>query len=189
VTGHSLELLEYSLFNTMINISDIWFIEMAGGDAEHSFDLGVTCKATRTDAYFNLHKLIAQDGISIDAEVVENAEAKEATITVRGLMVSDPVTLAVRLSRRDAPMWIDLKIDGEPAIHRTFVGGSLTNPGDMPFRVQDSPDEEPAETKPTHKPEPPYFLVWLSKPAHGGDTTIELDDQTEKELRSLGYIQ
>jgi arylsulfatase A-like enzyme len=189
VPNQSLSLLQTTFFRTLINISEMWFVEMVGGDKEHVFDLDITCGVTRCGAYFSLHKLITADGALENTEVIEKPEAREATITIGNLKVEDPVTLAVRLSRWDAPIRFDLKIDGRAAVDRTFIGGSLTSPAAMPFSLDDSPDDDAAEVRPTRRPEPPYFLVWLAKPTYGGDTSIELDAETERELRSLGYIQ
>ena len=189
VPNESLGLLETTLFKTLINISEIWFVEMAGGDTEHTFDLDVTCGVTRSGAYFSLHKMIGADGSLRNTEVSEDPQAEEATVKVENLKAREPVTLAVRLSRWDAPVRFDLRLDGQPAVEHTFIGGSLTGAPAMPFSLEGSLEGDPSHVRPGRRPDPPYFLVWLAKPEHGGDTSIELDEVTERELRSLGYIQ
>jgi hypothetical protein len=42
--------------------------------------------------------------------------------------------------------------------------------------------------KPMERPGLPCILKWLSKIDYGGDTTIELDEETKNELRSPGTV-
>jgi hypothetical protein len=81
------------------------------------------------------------------------------------------------------------KIDGRAATERTFMGSALRRPVTMPFTDRDSPDDGSGKAEPDGRPRPPYFLVWLSKAGFEGESAMDLDDETEKELRSLGYIQ
>ena len=99
------------------------------------------------------------------------------------------MTLAFKLKRRDAPVQFDFKIDGQPATQQTYIGKMLSMPVTMPFTDWDSVDDGDGKAEPDTRPEPPYFLVWLSKAGFESETAMELDDETEKELRSLGYIQ
>jgi hypothetical protein len=89
----------------------------------------------------------------------------------------------------DAPMRFDFMIDGQPATPRTFIGESLVRPPGMPFTVQDSLSDLASAGRPGRMPAPPCLTVWRSKTQYGGETAIELDEQTKQELRSLGYIQ
>ena len=189
VPNESLSLLETTLSKTLIKISDTWFIEMAGGDSAHVFDLDVNCEVIRGSGHLDLHKVIYADGALVGTEEIPNSIVGSSTVTIPELEVRDPLTLAVKLRRKDAQIRFDFKIDGEAATERTFIGRELSRPVTMPFTEQDSPDDGGAKAEPDGRPEPPYFLVWLSKAGFGGETTVELDEETEEELRSLGYIQ
>jgi arylsulfatase A-like enzyme len=187
--GESLNLLETALFKTVINISDTWFVEMVGGYEEHSFDLAVNCEVARGAGRLDIHKVILGDGTLMNTEDIENAEIGNSTVKIRDLKVKDPVTLAFKLRRKDAPIEFEFQIDGEAATQHTFIGKTLSMPVTMPFTDWDSVDDGDSKAEPDQRPKPPYFLVWLSKGGFGSETAMELDDETEQELRSLGYIQ
>ncbi|MFH1311767.1 MAG: sulfatase [Candidatus Eisenbacteria bacterium] len=187
--SQSLSLLETALFRTVFNISDTWFVEMVGGYETHSFDIAVSCDVARGAGRLDLHKVILADGTLMNTEDIDNAEIGEATVEIRDLKAKDPLTLAIKLRRKDAPIQFDLKIDGEPATQRTFIGNALSRPVTMPFTDWDSVDDGDSKTEPDTRPKPPYFLIWLSKAGFKSETTMELDDETEMELRSLGYVQ
>jgi arylsulfatase A-like enzyme len=188
-SSHSISLLEEILFNTLINISDTWFVELVGGDREHTFDIEISSEVIKGSGRFELHKVIAAGGRMLSTEDLENAKTTPYEIEIEGLRVREPITLALKLRRKDAPMGFYFRIDGEPAIERTYIGESLQRPAAMPFSERDAPMSPSDKGEPTTRPDPPYILVWLSKNEYGGDTTIELDEETRNELRSLGYIQ
>jgi hypothetical protein len=189
VPNQSLSLLETTLFKTLINISDTWFVEMAGGETEHVFDLDLDCEVIRGSGHLDLHKMIYADGTLGATEEIPNSIVGNSTVTIGELKVREPLTLAVKLRRKDAQIRFDFKIDGQAATERTFIGKDLARPVTMPFTDQDSPGDGGAKAEPEGRPEPPYVLVWLAKAAFEGETTLEMDEETEKELRSLGYIQ
>jgi arylsulfatase A-like enzyme len=189
VPGQSLSLLETTLFRTVINMSDTWFVEMVGGYEEHAFDLSVNCEVARGSGRLDLHKIILADGTLMNTEDVENAEIGNSTIEIRDLKIKDPLTLAFKLKRKDAPVEFDFKIDGQRVAQQTFIGKALSMPVTMPFTDWDSVDDGDSKAEPDMRPKPPYFLVWLSKAGFESETAMELDEETEKELRSLGYIQ
>jgi hypothetical protein len=83
----------------------------------------------------------------------------------------------------------DICIDGKPATSRTFIGGSLSRPASMPFVEGPAGETVTVEGRPEEKPVPPYCLIWLDRPSYGDQATVELDEATRRELRSLGYIQ
>jgi hypothetical protein len=187
--GQSLSLLETTLFKTLINISDTWFVEMVGGYEEHSFDVSVNCEVARGSGRLDLHKVILHDETIVDTEDIDNAEIGNSTVEIRDLKIKDRVRLAFKLRRKDAPVQFDFKIDGKPATQQTYIGKTLSSPVTMPFTDWDSVDDGDSKAEPETRPEPPYFIVWLSKAGFEGETAMELDEETEKELRSLGYIQ
>jgi arylsulfatase A-like enzyme len=187
--GQSLYLLEEALYRTLINTTDTWFVEIAGGTAEHQFDLGVACDVIEGSGRLGLHKVITSSGEFIDTEDMDGAETGPTKITIKGLTASQPTRLAFKLRRTDAQIRFDFKIDGEPAAERTFIGASLLVPLTMPFIEQDVPGAEADKGEPTTRPDPPYCLVWLAKSRFDSERVMELDEETRRELRSLGYIQ
>jgi arylsulfatase A-like enzyme len=187
--SHSLDLLEESLFKTYINSSDTWFVEVAPDGSEHTFDLSIDCEVVRGAGRFAVHKIILSDGTIMNTEDLAGAEAKPSEIRIDGLTIEDTITIAVKLRRTDAVIAFDFRMDGGPATANTFIGQDLLRPVTMPFTEQDEkvPDQDKGE--PRTRPDPPYFLVWLAEAQYGADITIELDEETEQELRSLGYVQ
>jgi arylsulfatase A-like enzyme len=185
----SISLLEEILFSTLINISDTWFVELVGGNQEHIFDIKISSEVVKGAGRFELHKVLAAGGRMLSTDDLENARTTPYEIEIENLKVGEPITLALKLARKDAPMRFNFKIDGEPATERTFIGESLESPATMPFTERDSPEDHGETGEPASRPDPPYILVWLARSEYGGDTTIELDEETMNELRSLGYIQ
>jgi hypothetical protein len=85
----------------------------------------------------------------------------------------------------------DLRIDGDAALGASFIGQTLSEPVTMPFMEKapapDSPDASLSE--PAKRPQGPYFLIWLHRSRYQEESPIQLDEASERELRSLGYIQ
>ena len=103
--------------------------------------------------------------------------------------MTDRVVVAVKADPPKIPMHFDLRIDGAPAVEETYLGPSLGNLGSMPFTQKASKPKLKSRGRPETRPEPPYFLVWLSESRYRGETAIQLDEETMKELRAIGYIQ
>jgi len=98
--------------------------------------------------------------------------------------------LAFKASPPEIPLEFDLRIDGQPAPERTYLGASLERPPGMPFKQKAKRGKIKARGRPGRRPpETPYITVWLSESAFRGDTAVSLSDETKRELRSLGYIQ
>jgi arylsulfatase A-like enzyme len=185
----SLFLLEETLYNTLINLTDTWFVELAAGGDPHRFDVDIACNVVKGPGWFDLRKVIASSGDIIDIEDLDGADIGRSTMTIKALSADEPIRLAFKLHRKEAPIRFDIRIDGEPAAECTYVGAQLLKPVTMPFIEQDSPEAETDKGEPVSRPDPPYCLVWLAKAGYGTGRTIELDEETEQELRSLGYIQ
>jgi hypothetical protein len=173
----------------MIGVTDTWFIEMAGGDEEHTFDLRVDCQVIKGSGRLGFHRIIDSSGRIMPIEDIADAEIRPSNIILKGFRSERPVQLAIKLRRTDASILFDLNIDGQPAVDKTFIGASMLQPVTMPFMEADSPEEGIDKGPPGRRPEPPYFLVWLAKSGFESRKTIELDEETKQELRALGYIQ
>jgi arylsulfatase A-like enzyme len=187
----SLCLLEETLYKTLINLTDTWFVELAAGGDQHRFDVDIACNVVEGSGQFGLRKVIASSGDIIDIEDMEGTEIGPSTMTIKALSADEPIRLAFKLRRKEAPIRFDFRIDSEPATECTYVGASLLKPVTMPFIEQDAPQAQAGADKgePLNRPDPPYCLVWLAKTGYGTGRTVELDEETEHELRSLGYIQ
>ena len=107
------------------------------------------------------------------------------------VLAPQPVRLAIKRKRVDAPLGFDFKIDGKPALNETYIGVGLVNPESMPFNLADAPDSSGlvAVGEPAKRPKPPYVLVWLEKSGYGEHPMVELDEETRRQLHSLGYLQ
>jgi len=93
---------------------------------------------------------------------------------------------------RDAPVTFDLAIDGQRRPAEVFVGPQGVNPPFVPVMIQPrATDSGPVPEKPL-RPEATGFHIRYHCPPGGnrrsGQTT-SLDDETLKQLRSLGYLR
>ena len=158
-------------------------------DRKHTFDLNIASQAPRTSSNIDFDRLLLSDGRITSTGGVPGGKSERTGIDIRNLEVKEPVWLAFKLRRTNRPVRFDLKIDGETAAGRTFFGESLATPAGVPFTKQDASLGRTSWGEPPHRPEPPYFLIWLDRTPYMGDTTIELDEAAKQELRSVGYLQ
>jgi len=189
--AESLDLLEQTLYRTMFDISDTWFLEIAGDDRSHSFDLYITSEAVRGAGHFRFHKIIDSDGKILGTDTLAGALIEPSLIEIRNLEVREPLTLAFKLMQPKAPIEFDLKIDGRPAIQNTFIGEAKAQPEMMPFTEKAPPPESKTTAlgNPTTRPDGPYYVLWLHRSQYREESAITLDEETKRELRAVGYIQ
>jgi hypothetical protein len=186
-----MDLLEQTLYSTLISISDTWFLEVAGGDESHVFDLHVTSEAVRGAGRFKFHRVIDGEGSIVRTGAVGETTIEPSVIEIRNLEVKEPVVLAFKLMQSKAPVEFDLKIDGRSAISNTFIGKELLQPMMMPFTEKAPPPESETTSlgSPAGRPDGPYCLIWLHRSQYQEEADITLDEETKRELRALGYIQ
>ena len=72
---------------------------------------------------------------------------------------------------------------------RTFIGRSMERPVTMPFLESMENLEAPAIGRPLREPDGPYFHVWVKPTLYREDSEIDLDEETTRELKSVGYLQ
>jgi arylsulfatase A-like enzyme len=185
----SFQFLENILARTLFDVSDTWYVEMAGGREEHIFNLGLTCEGIGASGGFSFHRLLGADKRITDLSSIDKAYVAPCSIRLKGVRVKEPVTFAFKTVDDDAIIRFDLEAGGRPAADRTFLGKALEEARTMPFSTHDSVFARAVQGEPDHRPQPPYFLVWHSTGEHAEDTRFELDEKTKKELRALGYIQ
>ncbi len=181
--------LKETLFKTLFDMSDTWYIELAGGGEAHTVDLEITAEKGLMIGTLNPYALFAPDGGLLDPGEVLYSKASGSVLRIDGLNLRGIVTLAFKVDLPQIPIEFDFKIDGRSAGSHTYLGNSLTSPVEMPFIVKRARGRVKSEARPPGTPAPPYFLVWYNEGKFRGDTTTKLDEETRKELKALGYIQ
>jgi arylsulfatase A-like enzyme len=179
--------VEAALAKTIFRLSDTWYVEMAGGERPHTFDLTIRPERGRTLGGIPLHRFFDADGRmkALGAEAGQNRQA----LDLRRLEVQAPLVLAFKVDPQDFPVTFDLRLDGRPAIQNTYLGRSLQRPEAMPFEQRPKRAGKKSEGEPAQRPTPPYYLVWRWESPYRGETGVTLDEETKKQLRSLGYTQ
>jgi len=180
------ELLARGLFE----MSDAWYIEVAGGDVPHTFDIEIST-AGGTWGGWVCPAEIAHDGNLEAAPGKEALSASPGSVFRRsGLEARDPITLGFKIhAPRGIHIRFDFRMDGKPATARTFIGEALANPDKMPFTVHKKRGGAEALSGPPQRPEPPYVLLWQVGGRYGGEIPADLSEDVKKQLRALGYIQ
>ena len=180
--------LEETLIRTILGISDSWYIEMAGGDEAHVFDLTLAPeKGPLITGSIHPYRFFDGAGhlVALDGLVTRQAHV----LRIECPHLQAPITLAFKVGPDIMPLKLDLRIDGKPATDKVFLGQSLVHPETMPFTQIPRRAKGRSQGVPTQRPSPPYILVWHTENPYAGDTAFQLDDQTKKELRALGYVQ
>ncbi len=180
---------EELLFNAMFGISDTWYIEMNGGDVPRVFDVSLKSEKGLAAGDIYLYKMVDTGGRVRDIEDMVEPGTARHELEINGLRVVDGATLAVKANPDNIQIHFDLQIDGVPAARETYLGQSLACLERMPFTQRANKPKLKARGRPEDRPAPPYFLVWLTEGRYGGETAIDLSEETKKELRAIGYIQ
>jgi arylsulfatase A-like enzyme len=185
----TLALLEATLFHTILDIDETWYVEMASGDKPHKFDIEVVSERGPSVGRIYLPRLVEPDGDLVEVPM-GGAPTEQNTLSVKGLEVDGRMLLAFKATPSEIPLRFDLAIDGQPAASSTYLGAALEQPDSMPFLQKAKREKAKARGKPGRRPpETPYIAVWLSENVFRGDTAVNLTEETKRELRSLGYIQ
>jgi len=180
--------LEETLIKTILGISDSWYIEMAGGDEARVFDLMVAPeKGPLITGSIHPYRFLSGAGHLVNPGGLVTRQ--EHVLKIEGLRLQAPITLAFKVEPDIIPLELDLRIDGRPAVDRVFLGQSLVHPETIPFTQIPRRAKSKSKGIPSQRPSPPYILVWHTENPYAGDTAFQLDDQTKKELRALGYVQ
>jgi arylsulfatase A-like enzyme len=183
-------LLQSTLFKTVLEVDESWYIEMGAGGKSHVFDIKVVSERGLASGRIYLPRLIEPGGDLV--EVVQHAASSigENTLEVTDIETDKRVFLAFKAGPDNIPLTFDLRIDGESALAHTYLGASLEKPAEMPFSQKARRQNIKARGRPRRQPPTaPYLAVWVSEATFRGDTAVTLTEETKKELRSLGYIQ
>ncbi len=188
--GSSLDLLEQTLYRTLLDIDETWYVEMAGGGSPRTFDIEIAARKGPSAGRVYLTRLVQPDGELIEVKRAAASATDQHTLTIKGLVVKDRMLLAFKSTPAEIPVRFDLKIDGRSALPSTYLGAGLEKPSEMPFTQKAKREKIKARGRPARRPaESPYIAVWITEDVFRGETAITLTDETRKELRSLGYIQ
>lgn len=182
-------MLEEALLATLFGLSETWYIELAGGGQDRRFDLRITARRGPSIGRINPYAFFDDRGRLVKIEDLVSLRASGSVLEIDSLVVNGSLTLAFKIDPVRIPLEFHVEIDGRPAPEGTRLGDSLACPEEMPFKVTPRRGRVKCQGRPPGTPESPYALVWLAERSYKGDTTVELDEQTKKELRALGYIQ
>lgn len=182
--------LEELLSRALLELAEVWYVEIDPGGGLHSFDIAISAEGGATRGWicpFDLPNGDRRD-LSPGAGVLRKAAGSE--FEIRDLRPEGRVKMGFRIHvPRDIPTGFNFRIDGEPAAAETFIGESLINPEQVPFEVHTRRARAESASGPLERPQPPYILVWHVEGRYGGDIPANLSEEVKKELRALGYIQ
>jgi arylsulfatase A-like enzyme len=181
-------LMENILFGTLYTISESWFVEISGGGESHTFDLTVTAQQKPFAGNIKLAKILDADGYIVESDRVKFTEISSELLRIEGLELKGTLRLAFKANPKRAGLTFDLRIDGEPAAGKTFIGPTLLPASKMPF-TEKSTRKALSRGIPESRPQTPYFLIWHSGNELQPDTPVKLSEDTKQRLRALGYIQ
>lgn len=183
-------LLRTTLFKTMLEVDETWYIEIEAGGKPHVFDIEVVSERGLISGRIYLPRLIEPGGDLTEVEPYAMSPTGENAVKLTGIEIDSRLLLAFKATPNNIPLTFDLRIDREPALAHTYLGASLKRPDEMPFSQKASRQNIKARGKPQKRPpSAPYFAVWVSETTFRGDTGLVLTEETKRELRSLGYIQ
>jgi hypothetical protein len=180
------------LFQAVGGLTNAWYVRIEGGETAHTFDLKLVARQGEKEGVIRLLNTTDGEGSPIDIHEIADVEAKpskRSVFEIRDLNVDRDITLAFQVEPPRIPVEFDLKIDARRAPGETYLGGSLANPDKMPFSRKGGRKVLASRGAPAQKPEPPYYLIWRVQQQFEGDTSVDLDETTRRELRALGYIQ
>jgi len=182
------ELMREVLLKTIFTIDETWYLEVAGGKQDHIFDIEVSVPNRPINGNIGMRKFMDSEGHFVDQERLPLAESTNDAIRLEGIELGGTLTLAFKAGPKMVPVKFDLKIDGEPAETVTYLGERLVRPEAIPFKEIAGRFKD-TEGVPTERPDPPYILVWHTGRRFEPGVTVELGDDTRRQLRALGYIQ
>jgi len=187
---NSQALLEAMLFKSMFEMSETWYVEMAGGETSHTFDLRIAARKGVGIGKIYMYRLLDDKRRILGSDDVASTNEQRSTLEIHGLRTARPVVLAFKAEIPvGMPVTFDVSIDGEPAPDKTYLGESIKNPREMPFARVARRIKTGSGGGPATRPAPPYCLIWHCENEYGAEVPSVLEEDTKKDLRALGYIQ
>jgi arylsulfatase A-like enzyme len=181
-------LLNEVMTKTLLSLAETWYIEVAGGTTPHTFDITVTAQTRPINGKFTMHTFLDRDGHVVDDALMPVAGNTPNVIRLSGLELGGRVTLAFQAAPRMVPVEFNFAMDGRPADTVTYLGEDLARPGSMPFKEKGG-KVGTSVGAPANRPDEPYIMVWHTGSMFEPGTQVELGEDTERQLRALGYIQ
>jgi len=178
-------LLDY-LYSTLFTVSDTWYVEL--GSRGHRFDIEIRAERGLSPGRIWLSRLL-QDGKPVDLDLYLASDPLSSSLKLENLVTADTLLLAFKVKPWKMPLIFDLKIDGNDASAHTYLGASLASPSAMPFMQKPAKPRVLSDGRPQGEIDPPYCLIWYDRTPYTEETYFKLDEETKRQLRSLGYIQ
>lgn len=186
----TVRLLESLMFRTLFDTYNTWHVEMAGTGSGTAFDADIRVETKMSIGRINLYRLTDASGAILEPGLQPAIDRTGSALKVENLTVSDPVMLTFTAAAPPGlAVSFDFRINGEAVPERIFFGESLSTADKTPLALRRRSCLVRRPGGPAGRPSPPYVLIWHSPPSHRGDTTIELNERTKRELKALGYIQ
>ncbi len=183
-------LLESMLFKSMFAMSETWYVEMAGGETSHTFDLSAVVRRRCGIGKIYMYKLLDDRQRIVESHDVASITEQHSALEIRGLRTAKPVVLAFKAEIPvGVPVTFHVSMDGKPVPDRTYLGESLKHPLEMPFARTARRVKAGSSAGPASRPAPPYCLIWHCENEYGAEVPSVLEEDTRKDLRALGYIQ
>jgi hypothetical protein len=181
--------LDNLFYGALFGMASTWYIELGAGDQEHTFDIGIIAERGLMPGCITAHKILGSSGRLAPDQAPLRLVRSRSGLELKHLQLRGTARLAFRVEPERIPVEFDFRIDGDAATGATFLGASLAGPEEMPFTQNGKRPQALSEGRPAPTLTPPYILVWFEKAAYRGETFLNLDEETRKELRALGYIQ
>ena len=181
--------LDNQLHRALFGMADTWYIELGAGDRTRAFDVGVLAEKGLMPGSITVSKILDSSGRLAADQAPLRLVRSRSGLELKDFRFKGTATIALRVEPERIPVKFDFRIDGNPAADVTFLGDAHSNPGEMPFVQKGKRSQVLSEGRPAAPLSAPYILVWFEKAAYRGETFLKLDEETKKELRSLGYIQ
>jgi arylsulfatase A-like enzyme len=181
--------LEQMLFSTAFAVSDTWFVELGSDGTDRTFSLALSTELSFWPNRITAARLLDHNGRLIRLTRPVEVDSSHRALRIMGLPVDDRALLAFKVDLPYNPLRFNLSIDGTPAAERTFIGKRMMTPDAVPFTMTAERRDSASVAEPDRRPKPPYFLVWNRMSRYRAEAAVRLDENTKKQLRSLGYIQ
>ena len=181
--------LEQMLFETVFAVSDTWFIELASDGTGRKFSLELSTELSLWPSHITAARLLEAGESTTPLRRIVEVDASYRSLRMVSLPVEDRVVLAFKSELPYTPISFNLSIDGTPTTEHTFIGRFMKNPETMPFTITLQRSDSSSVAEPEKRPSPPYFVIWNRMCRYQAEVSIKLDEETKRQLSSLGYTQ
>jgi choline-sulfatase len=182
--------LEELLTRALLETSEDWYVELAGGEGYHTFDIEISTEKATWGGWIYPFEVTVNGNRTAGDVMNPLTEAPGSVLKRSGLRVREPVIMGFKIH---SPMGVrprfDFRVDGEPAPGSTFIGEALANPKRMPFNARKPVAGSKSVSGPAKRPEPPYVLLWRVEGKYGGEAQVQSNERVKEQLRALGYVQ